>query len=161
MTTLTVNSELNLKIVKNLSKNYFNGDKVLQDLTVTQAILESSLLFSPPSQLALKYNNLFGQKPSETIPELAKGTNGIISMPTHEWSRGKELKVYQAFLSNKEIEDSFEQREILFNSLDRYDNLFGLSFFNVAAELVRQDGYATDPSYTQELIDTYNRYVKE
>lgn len=161
MTILTTDSTHNIFIIKTLSKNYFAGNKVMQDLTVVQAILESNLDHSPPSLLALKYNNLFGQKPSRTIPELLKGTNGIVKLMTHEYVRGENTPTLAGFLSNNNIEDSLEQRETLFNKLARYDNLFDAKTFEEAATLVRQDGYATDPQYTQELIRVYNLYVRD
>ncbi len=154
MSRLTAQSKLNLNIVKEAVKECFKGNKVLQDLTLAQAILEGGLYNTPPSGLALNHCNLFGMKPGKLIPT---GTNGIVYLMTTECNKDKCWKESQPFLSNLNIEDSFKQHELLFTSLERYKPLLNAQTFQDAAKIVRLCGYATDPSYTQKLIDIHNK----
>ena len=68
MTELSNNNKENIILVKKLAKEAYPKNKIMEDLTVCQAILESGLRGKAPSGLALKYNNLFGIK----WPSLAK-----------------------------------------------------------------------------------------
>lgn len=152
MTRLTTDSKTNIELVKKIALEQYPDNQNLAMLTAAQAILESRLN-GVPSQLALEDNNLFGIKGS--------GTDGSQEFWTHEEVDGKMIEVRQNFAVNKSVEDSFAQhRRVL--GLPRYENLTqkGLSFQSLAYR-IRQDGYATDSSYTQELIDVYNKYLKE
>lgn len=161
MSRLSLNSEHNIKLVKELSYTCFLGNRVMAELTIAQAILESALWKKDkPSDLALKYCNLFGQKPSKTIPELMKGTQGIIYLTTWEHINGQDIKVKEGFLYNKEIEDSLKQHKTLFEKLSRYQNLFLCTTFEQVAKAVGIAGYATDPKYAQKLINTWEQYIK-
>jgi flagellum-specific peptidoglycan hydrolase FlgJ len=152
MTTLTSDSNSNIKLVISLSNNMYSDNQVLADLTSTQAILEAGLRNSPPSELAFKYNNLFGIK--------GIGTNGSVLLPTHEYyPRTGIEEVDQQFAVNASIEDSLAQHKHLLE-LDRYASVLLATTFQDAALQIRLDGYATDPNYTQELIDVWNQYVR-
>ncbi len=159
MSTLTEDPKLNIKIVKEVAARSFLNQEVLRDLTIAQAILESNLQ-NKPSELAMKYCNLFGQKPSHSIDSLKKGTKGIIYLWTKEYIKGKEITVKDGFLWNENIEDSFLQHKELFEKLPRYQGVLKAKTFEEAANEVRLAGYATDPSYTKLLISIYNKYLK-
>lgn len=162
---LTTNVKENLEIVKKAAKECFKNYPILQELTLVQAILEGGLLRSPPSQLALLYCNLFGMKPGSIIkagtsedPLYAR--HGIIMLPTKECDKYHCWKESQPFLWNSNIEDSFAQHELLFTKLSRYKNLFTAKSFEEAARMVQADGYATSPTYTDDLIRVYKTYVR-
>lgn len=162
MSKLSLNSENNIKLIKELSYKCFPEHRIVAELTIAQAILESALWKKDkPSDLALRYCNLFGQKASQTIAELKKGTQGIIYLKTWEHIKGKDIEITDGFLYNKEIEDSLEQHKLLFTKLYRYQNLFLCTSFEQAAKMIALDGYATDALYPQKLIDTFNKYIKQ
>lgn len=157
MSSLGIDSKLNIKLVKTLATKVYSENKVLADLTVAQAILESNLLGNKPSKLALKYNNLFGIK--------GRGTKGSVALETTEYVKGKPLKVKQNFAWNNSVEDSIEQRKKLFQNgtVDkptRYFKVLSAQTFEDAAKALYEAGYATDIHYTQQLINIYNKYIK-
>lgn len=166
MSTLSTNKYTNIRMIKQLQANSFKGNKILQDLTLAQAILESDLMETRPkaggtggSQLATKYQNLFGQKPGKLIP---RGTKGVVYLETEEQDKGgRVFRRKEPFLWNESIEDSLQQHEKLFTENERYKNLWQAKSFEEAAKLVRMDGYATDVHYTQLLVNVYNKWIKE
>jgi lysozyme len=152
MTLLTSDSKTNIDIVKKASRECFPDNDILADLTAAQAILESRLNGNP-SELALKYCNLFGIKGEGTHQPQRS-----IGLMTHEYYGGAMHAVQQPFAWNDSVEDSFEQHKHLFE-LRRYANLATATTFEDAARMIREDGYATDPNYPDELIETRNRYL--
>lgn len=158
MTQLTNDSTQNIDICKQAILACFVNYPILQQLTLCQAILEAGLQRSPPSQLAIKYNNLFGMKPGSIVP-LGTSTPGYVILMTTEYVNGNAERVPSRFLANKDIEDSFKQHEKLLLSLSRYSNLKTAQTFKDAARMIREDGYATDPSYTNLLEEIYNKYL--
>lgn len=157
MSTLTDDKDKNIKIVMNAAKTCYPNNKILAQLMAAQAILESRLL-GVPSELAKKYNNLFGIK--------GFGTAGYVILKTTEYTHNGEEIVNARFASNKSIEDSFEQRKNLIDNgttdnPNRYKNLYNATTFEQAANMIRLDGYATSPTYSQDLIEIYNKYLKD
>ena len=157
MTTLSNDPQSNIKLVKKLALETYKGNQVLADLTVAQAILESNLS-GKPSQLAFKYNNLFGIK--------GKGTKGSVFLPTTEFIKGTKKIVTDRFAYNGSVEDSIEQKKKLFQNgtkdkPNRYFKVLAADTFEKAAEEVYNAGYATDPKYPDKLINVYNKYIKE
>lgn len=151
MTQLTNLPQTNLQLIKNAAQQTFPTQPLYQDLAMTQAILESNL-GGTPSELAVQHNNLFGIK--------GGGNKGIVSMMTHEYIKGKQKVVMQNFAENDSIEASFDQYKHVLD-LDRYNKLKDATTFEDIARAVWLAGYATDPKYPQELINIYNRYIKD
>ncbi len=157
MSTLTDNSDDNITLVANLAYDLYTPTGKEQnlypvrDLTIAQAILEGGLRNSPPSSLALKYNNLFGIK--------GIGTAGQVSLPTKEYINGEWITENQGFAWNVSVEDSLQQHKE-FLEHPRYTKVLAASSFSQAATEVWKAGYATDPNYPQELIDVYNEYIR-
>ncbi len=149
MLSLT-DSKGNIELIKKLSDELYPKDPILAAMTITQAILESRLA-GKPSQLAIKYNNLFGIK--------GKGTAGTVALPTQEFENGKMVTVSQEFAWNVTLMDSLKQHKRLLEK-DRYTKVRIAKTFEEAADEIRKAGYATDPAYTKLLISTYNKYVK-
>lgn len=121
---------------------------ILASLTIAQAILESGW---GKSGLTTAANNLFG----------IKGTyNGQgYTCKTQEWDGTKYVTVDATFRKYPSWAESLADHSALFNRLDRYKNLRGLTDYKLACQYVREDGYATDPNYTAKLaslIETYD-----
>jgi flagellum-specific peptidoglycan hydrolase FlgJ len=167
MTKLTTYYKENLKLVKQAAYNVYGNDRIQADLAIAQAILESDLDESMKkhrgrggSGLAIDHCNLFGQKPSRTIPELKEGTNGVVDLGTNEYIKGKWIKESQPFLSNNDLEDSFRQRKTLLEKLSRYKDVLEAKTVEEGAEALQKGGWATDPAYTKGLLTKYERHVK-
>lgn len=160
MTVLSsIDSKKNIALVKKLAKEYYVYEPLFADLAVTQAILEAGLRETPPSVLALKYNNLFGIKGTGRGLIINGREVTWISLPTHEFYRGSMREISQIFAVNGSIEESIAQHNAVL-SLDRYSNLHLANTFEQIAHSIYEDGYATDPGYPKELIAIYNMYVR-
>ena len=119
---------------------------ILASLTAAQALIESN---KGNSGLA-KYNNLFGIKGSY---------NGqSVKMWTTEYYNGVQQRVLAAFRAYPSWAESIADHSDLFNRLERYKNLRGLTDYQLACKYVREDGYATSPSYTNTLLSCINKY---
>jgi len=120
---------------------------ILASLTLAQAILESNW---GRSELATEANNLFGIKGSY------KGQS--VKMWTHEYYNGERHEVEATFRKYPSVFESLQDHTSLFLRLDRYENLIGVTDYKRACVLVRKDGYATDPAYTDKLINLIESY---
>lgn len=137
-----------LKDLINAAKAVYPEDKILSVVTVAQAILESG--FSQGgSQLANRYNNLFGIK--------GEGTDGSISLLTHEYVGGNRTAVYADFAVNDSLSDSFRQHKDLLDH-ERYEPVRDANSVEEAFKQLQKCGYATDPNYPAELQDVRDQY---
>lgn len=119
---------------------------ILASLTASQAFIESN---KGNSGLA-KHNNLFGIKGAY---------NGqSVKMWTTEYYNGVPQRVLASFRAYPSWAESIADHSDLFNRLDRYKNLRGLTDYQLACKYVREDGYATSPSYTNTLLSCINKY---
>lgn len=120
---------------------------ILASLTASQAFIESN---KGNSGLTQKANNLFG----------IKGTyNGqSVKMWTTEYYNGAAVRVLADFRKYPSWAESVADHSSLFNRLKRYENLRGLTDYTLACKYVKEDGYATSPSYTQTLLNCINKY---
>ena len=122
---------------------------ILASLTIAQAILESgwgrSALAQAPN------NNLFGIK--------GEYNGQYCVFNTREYENGKYVTVQARFRKYPSWAESIADHSALFLKWDRYSNLRGCKDYKLACQYVREDGYATDPSYSSKLInliETYN-----
>ncbi|WP_080485216.1 LysM peptidoglycan-binding domain-containing protein, partial [Oenococcus oeni] len=116
-------------------------------LTAAQAILESGW---GTSTLASEYHNLFGIKGSY---------NGqTVDMPTEEYYSGAYHEIDDYFRVYASDSESITDYEELLSENSRYSNLIGETDAATAAEEIYEDGYATDPDYTEELEEIINEY---
>ncbi len=121
--------------------------KILPSLTAAQAILESGW---GTSTLASEYHNLFGIKGSY---------NGqTVDMPTEEYYSGAYHEIDDYFRVYASDSESITDYEELLSENSRYSNLIGETDAATAAEEIYEDGYATDPDYTEELEEIINEY---
>lgn len=120
---------------------------ILASLTAAQAFIESN---KGNSGLTQKANNLFGMK----------GTyNGeCVEMKTKEFENGKYVTILAPFRKYPSWAESIEDHSGLFNRASRYSNLRGCTDYKLACKYVREDGYATSPTYTSTLINCIEKY---
>lgn len=117
--------------------------EILASLTIAQAILESAWGTSALAQ-APNYN-LFGIKGAYN--------GNYCEFNTSEYLNGKWVTVKAQFRKYPSWAESLADHSTLFNTYDRYANLRGCTDYKLACRYVREDGYATDPSYTSKLIN--------
>ena len=126
----------------------WNEYKVLPSITVAQAIVESGW---GRSALSTQVNNLF---------EIKGSYNGnSVVMRTREVYGGRSVYVNANFRAYANNSESVTDHGRFLNVNSRYRNLLGDTNYASVANKLRQDGYATDPSYASTLIrfvQTYN-----
>lgn len=120
---------------------------ILASLTAAQAFIESN---KGNSGLTQKANNLFGIKGSY------KGQS--VTMLTTEYYNGVAQKVNAAFRKYPSWAESIADHSAMFNRMSRYANLRGETDYKKACTNVKNDGYATSPTYTQTLISCIEKY---
>lgn len=125
---------------------------VLPSITIGQAVLESNF---GQSQLASKYNNLFGVK--------AYGDQRKISLSTQEYVNEEWITIEGDFV----IYDSWEESMIAHSKLfvngvtwdsNLYQKVLESNDYKTAAQEVQNAGYATDPTYADKLINIIEQY---
>ena len=127
---------------------------VLPSITAAQAILESGW---GSSELAkAPNNNLFGIKDSEDW-------NGeIVTVPTQEYVNGDYIKINAAFRKYTSWNDSVVDHAKFFTSTEwrknNYRKVVNETDYRIAAQELKNTGYATDPSYAGKLISLIEAY---
>lgn len=121
--------------------------KILASLTAAQAFIESN---KGNSGLTVKCNNLFGIKGEYN------GQSGLFW--TTEYYNGIKCRVQAKFRKYPSWLESINDHSDMFNRMKRYANLRGETDYHKACINVKQDGYATSPTYTQTLVNTIERY---
>lgn len=125
----------------------WNQYRVLPSITVAQAILESGW---GQSSLSTSAHNLFGIKGSY---------NGhSVVMRTREVYGGRSVYVNANFRAYANNSESVTDHGRFLNVNSRYRNLLGDTNYVSVANKLRQDGYATDPSYASSLINLVRTY---
>lgn len=118
---------------------------VLPSITLGQAILESDW---GKSELASKYNNLFGIKAYGNQPKITLSTKEYVN---EQWITIQgDFRVYQSF------EESMDDHAQLFiRGVDwdpnKYQPVLQAQNFEQAADALQQAGYATDPTYAEKI----------
>lgn len=120
---------------------------ILASLTAAQAFIESN---KGNSGLTEKCNNLFGIKGEY------QGQSGLFW--TTEYYNGIATRVQAKFRKYPSWAESIADHSALFNRMSRYANLRGLKDYKLACKYVKEDGYATSPTYTQTLINCIEKY---
>lgn len=123
---------------------------ILASLTIAQAILESGW---GKSGLAVDGKALFGIKAG------SGWTGKVYNSKTKECYDGINMTdINASFRAYDCWEDSIADHSKLFNTSQRYYNLRGLKDYKLACKYVREDGYATDPQYTDKLLNIIETY---
>ena len=144
---MSLSAEEFLAIIKPMVIEDMKKTKILASLTAAQALIESN---KGNSGLTTKANNLFGMKGDY---------NGqYVMMPTTEYYNGVKTTVNAKFRKYPSWQDSISDHSGLFWRSVRYANLRGCTDYKLACKYVKDDGYATSPTYTQTLIKTIETY---
>lgn len=140
----------NVQFLESIHQGAVDGWKqygVLPSLTGAQAIIESGW---GQSGLATQGHNLFGIKGSY---------NGqSVTMPTYEYYGGRYVRINDAFRAYPSNYESIVDHGRFLKQNSRYSNLIGQKDYQTVTRLIRQDGYATDPAYTNTLNSVIQRY---
>lgn len=136
-----------------LAKEVYVNDPLMQQVSLTQAVLESGLQDGIPSKLADAPNyNLFGIK--------GCGNDGSVFMMTSEVVKGKTIRVKAAFAKFTNWDRSFEWHKNLMSRV-RYRRVINSQSVEEAFNMLYKCGYATNPKYPEELKAVYNTYIKK
>lgn len=145
---------MDLKLLNNLmagAKEVYPDNKILQQVVVTQAIHESNFLGkSGGSQLALRYNNLFGIK--------GKGDAGSVLLPTWEHINGKDIQVKDNFAVYSSHAACMARHADLIHKPIYRRVLNAMSCPEAFKALTGV--WATDPKYYVKLQAIWEKYVK-
>lgn len=122
--------------------------RILASLTAAQAFIESG---SGNSGLTAKANNLFGIK--------GEYNGKYVEMKTQEWSASTGYYTVTAkFRKYPSWRESIKDHTDFLLRNSRYKNLIGVTDYKTACVYIRQDGYATSPTYTNTLINTIEKF---
>lgn len=119
-----------------------NEHKIPASITIAQGIFESAC---GKSHLAVDGNNHFGIK-------------------CHDWTGDTILidddELQECFRKYKTVEESYNDHSLFLKNRKRYENLFKLEITDYAswARTLKEDGYATNPKYADQLISIIERY---
>lgn len=128
-------------------KNYKNYG-VLPSITIAQAILESDW---GRSQLSKKYQNYFG------IKSFNKNEKRVI-FSTTEYVNNKKVEIKDAFRAYDNMEQSVKSHGLLLGTAPRYKKVIQSSNYQEAAKMLYECGYATDPNYSDMIIELIQQY---
>lgn len=125
---------------------------ILASLTLGQAALES---YFGRSGLAAKYYNLFGIKAYGNVPKVA--------LETKEFENNQWITVREPFRVYDNWQQSVEGHAFLFTegttwNPNQYALVLAAKDYKEAAHAVQLSGYATDPAYTERLLEIIENY---
>ena len=131
--------------IKDGAVESYNEYGVLPSLTMAQAILESGWGKSSIG------NNIFGIKAG------SGWTGKTQTVGTSEWGNGGYYSITDTFRDYDSIDDSIKDHAELLTS-DRYQAVINSTNYQEACKAVKDCGYATSPTYTQNLINLIEMY---
>ena len=127
-----------------------NSKNLLPSPTLAQAIIESRY---GTSTLATAGNALFGIKAD------SRWNGKVIVKDTQEVYDGVNyVPVTASFRAYDSWEESIIDHSNFLLQYKRYENLVGVRDYKTYCQLIKQDGYATSPTYAQTLIDCIETY---
>lgn len=122
---------------------------LLTSPSIAQAIIESA---HGTSQLAVEANALFGIKAD------SRWDGKTYQKSTKEFQNGQYVDVVAKFRMYDTWDESIEDHAQFLIKNKRYSNLVGVKDYKEYCKLIKEDGYATSPTYTQTLIDCIEKY---
>lgn len=122
---------------------------LLPSPSIAQAIIESA---HGTSQLAVEANALFGIKAD------SRWNGKTYQKSTKEFQNGQYVDVVAKFRMYDTLDESIEDHAQFLIKNKRYSNLVGITDYKEYCKLIKEDGYATSPTYTQTLIDCIEKY---
>ncbi|RVU55682.1 glycoside hydrolase family 73 protein [Anaerosphaera multitolerans] len=126
-----------------VSKKY----KLFPSVTLAQSALESNF---GRSELSTEYKNYFGIKSNS-------GENAV-GLNTSEYIDGEEVTLKENFRRYNTKEESFNDYAKLITEAGRYESVRRAKNYEEAAVALYESGYATDPNYSQKIIDLIEEY---
>lgn len=140
-------AETFLQTLKPLVLKDMQNSGIFASLTAAQAFIESN---KGNSGLTTRANNLFGMK--------GQYNGQSVSMKTTEYYNGVKTTIVDNFRKYPSWQESINDHSGLFNRSRRYENLRGEQDYLKACINVKNDGYATSPTYTQTLTNIIKTY---
>lgn len=122
---------------------------ILPSLCIAQACVESAY---GTSELAVNANNLFGIKAS------GGWTGKTYTKQTREWDGSKYITVSAVFRAYDTMVACVEDYLSKLTTMERYANLVGCTDIREACRLIREDGWATSPTYTETLLARVDKH---
>lgn len=122
---------------------------ILPSLCIAQACVESAY---GTSELAVNANNLFGIKAS------GGWTGKTYTKQTQEWDGSKYITVSAVFRAYDTMVACVEDYLSKLTTMERYANLVGCTDIREACRLIREDGWATSPTYTETLLARVDKH---
>lgn len=132
-----------IKLIGNSAVKHYAKYRILPSLTIAQAILESNW---GKSMLSQKAYNYFGMKAGSSW----KGRT-YSSKTQEQTPAGQSFTVNADFRAYKNTDEGIKGYYD-FLQYDRYKNLKGVTDYKTACRLIKEDGWATDISYTYKLV---------
>ncbi|MBP2058434.1 flagellum-specific peptidoglycan hydrolase FlgJ [Lactobacillus colini] len=141
-----------IKVIAPIAQREDKAYGILPSITIAQACLESNY---GQSQLAKKYNNLFGVK--GTDPNKTK------VLTTKEYVNGQ----WQVISGRFQVYDTYEasikaHTKLFINGTtwnpNQYRHVLNAKDYRSQAKALETDGYATDPGYAEKLIYVIEKY---
>lgn len=147
---ITKEQESFISRVGSIAKADMQKSGVLASLTIAQAIIESNW---GKSGLTVQANALFGIKAGSTW----KGK--VYSAKTQECYDGvNNTAITALFRAYDSWKDSISDHSALLTRLTRYKAVVGETDYKKACVAIKAAGYATDPAYSDKLINTIETY---
>lgn len=122
---------------------------ILPSLCIAQACVESAY---GTSELAVNANNLFGIKAGNGW------TGKTYTKQTQEWDGTQYITVGASFRAYDTMVACVEDYLTKLTTMDRYKNLVGCTDIREACRLIREDGWATSPTYTETLMARVDKH---
>jgi cell wall-associated NlpC family hydrolase len=135
-----------VRIVHDIAKEDEKVTGVPASVTTAQAILESGYGKSVPKENDKYSYNLFGIK--------GDGTNGRVKCTTSEYNENGKYTIKDGFASYNNFLESIKHHSDFIKNNNRYATLFNTKDPETWAYGLQKCGYATDPTYGQQLVGT-------
>ena len=136
---------------------------ILASVSMAQFLLESAY---GKSELAQNANNCFGMKKSLSGNSWAGSAwdgSSVYFKKTNEYSNGNSIEITAEFRKYKNIEDSIADHSAYLSGAKngtalRYNGLKGESNYKRAAQIIKDGGYATSPTYVENLCAVIEKW---
>ena len=150
-----------IKVVGKLARADMKRSGILASVTIAQAILES---YYGKSLLGLEANNLFGMKASLSGNNWKSDWDGsVYRKKTLEYLGGRYVTITADFRAYDSYEDSIRDhsnylRYAMNGSTLRYKGVKNNKSYVNTIQIIRNGGYATDPSYVSKICSLIKKY---
>ena len=138
-----------IKIMVEKCQSRCQAAKLLPSLCIAQACLESAY---GTSELAVQANNLFG------IKQGSGWKGAVYSKATKEWDGSKYITITAPFRKYDTMVACVEDYIAKLTGMERYKNLVGCTDIATACKYIREDGWATSPTYTENLLKVVDKF---